>query len=36
MAHELAEELTGGDYTGGSRPLYEVDSENSSLEPAHA
>ena len=35
MAHELAEELTGGDYSAGSRPLYEVDSEDSSREPAH-
>ena len=34
-ADDLAEELTSGDYDGGSRRLYEVDSENSSREPAH-
>ena len=32
---QLAHDLTDGDYTGGSQPLYEVDSENSSREPAH-
>jgi single-strand DNA-binding protein len=36
LARELAEELAGGDYPGGSGSLYEVDSENSSPEPAHA
>lgn len=35
MAQELAE-LTSEDYGSASRPLYEVDSENSSPEPAHA
>jgi hypothetical protein len=38
MARELAEELaeapTSEDYAAGSRPLYELDSENSSQEPA--
>jgi single-strand DNA-binding protein len=34
MAHELADALTSGDYGTGSGPLYEVDSESSSLEPA--
>jgi single-strand DNA-binding protein len=33
--HELGNP-TGEDYDRGSRSLYEVDSENSSLEPAHA
>jgi single-strand DNA-binding protein len=36
LARDLAQALTTEDYDGGSRPLYEVDSENSSLEPAHA
>ena len=36
LARDLADELSGQDYDGGSRPLYEVDSEDSSLEPAHA
>lgn len=36
LTHELAEELAGGDYGSDSGPLYEVDSEDSSLEPAHA
>jgi single-strand DNA-binding protein len=34
MARDLAQGLTSEDYDGGSRPLYEVDSEDS-LEPAH-
>jgi single-strand DNA-binding protein len=34
MARSLAEELAGEDYTQGSGPLYELDSENSSPEPA--
>ena len=36
LARELADELTGQDYGSGSGSLYEVDSENSSPEPAHA
>jgi single-strand DNA-binding protein len=36
LARDLADELASEDYGSGSRPLYEVDSENSSLEPAHA
>ncbi len=32
---QVAEDLTSGDYDGGSRRLYEVDSEDSSREPAH-
>jgi single-strand DNA-binding protein len=39
MARELAEELadapTSEDYDGGSRPLYALDSDSSSPEPAH-
>jgi single-strand DNA-binding protein len=35
MARELADQLTSEDYAGASGPLYEVDSENSSPEPAH-
>ena len=35
VTRELAEEWADGDYGSDSRPLYEVDSENSSLEPAH-
>jgi single-strand DNA-binding protein len=35
LVHNLAEDSTGGDYDGGSSSLYVLDSENSSLEPAH-
>ncbi len=35
-ADDLPQDLTSGDFDGGSRSLYELDSENSSLEPAHA
>jgi single-strand DNA-binding protein len=35
MARELADASTSEDYSGGSQPLYEVDSEDSSPEPAH-
>jgi single-strand DNA-binding protein len=34
MARELADQLAGEDYSAGSEPLYELDSENSTLEPA--
>lgn len=34
LARDLADELTGREYADGSRPLYEVDSESSSPEPA--
>jgi single-strand DNA-binding protein len=35
LAQELGGDLTGEDYGSGSQALYEVDSENSSREPAH-
>jgi single-strand DNA-binding protein len=35
LAQELGGDLTGEDYGSGSQSLYEVDSENSSREPAH-
>ena len=35
LTRELAEGLAGGDYGSDSGPLYEVDSEDSSREPAH-
>ena len=35
MARELADASTSEDYSSGSRPLYELDSESSSPEPAH-
>jgi single-strand DNA-binding protein len=35
MARELADASTSEDYSSGSRPLYEVNSEDSSPEPAH-
>lgn len=34
MARSLADELAGEDYSQGSGPSYELDSENSSPEPA--
>jgi single-strand DNA-binding protein len=34
-AHDLGGDLTGEDYAGGSQSLYELDSEDSSREPAH-